>query len=243
MSYKKRIGQVLLLVCITVTKATTVQAAMDGGCGFSATTHEVLTEASQFEHGLKQVPRNAVRPHNLAWELPIAAATGLLIAKVDQPAANRIRSVSLQQQVSRWSNVGLGMEFGAAGVAWALGCAEHKEFTRNTGLTTLAAMAAASGTNLILKLAFDRQFPYTPHSTGEFWGGGRSFPSGHSAASFAFASVIAHRYPHKRWAKWGAYALATGVCLSRYPAKKHFPSDILLGATIGYVTGAYLAGH
>jgi membrane-associated phospholipid phosphatase len=43
--------------------------------------------------------------------------------------------------------------------------------------------------------------------------------------------------------KLGAYALATGVSLSRYPAKKHFPSDILIGATIGYVTGTYLANH
>jgi membrane-associated phospholipid phosphatase len=43
--------------------------------------------------------------------------------------------------------------------------------------------------------------------------------------------------------KWGAYALATGVSLSRYPAKKHFTSDILVGATLGYVTGTYMANH
>jgi membrane-associated phospholipid phosphatase len=55
--------------------------------------------------------------------------------------------------------------------------------------------------------------------------------------------VIAHRYPNKRWLKWSAYALATGVSLSRYPAKKHYPSDILMGATIGYVNGIYLAEH
>jgi len=55
--------------------------------------------------------------------------------------------------------------------------------------------------------------------------------------------VVAHRYPQKKWLKWSAYALAAGVSLSRYPAKKHFPSDILMGATLGYVTGNYLAGH
>src|SRR5258708_6392200 len=71
----------------------------------------------------------------------------------------------------------------------------------------------------------------------------RSFPSVHSATSFAFAAVIAQRYPKNKWAKWGAYALATGVSLSRYPAKKHYPSDILIGATLGYVTGTYLAEH
>jgi membrane-associated phospholipid phosphatase len=56
-------------------------------------------------------------------------------------------------------------------------------------------------------------------------------------------AVIAQRYPRNRWVKWSAYALAAGVSLSRYPAKKHFPSDILMGATLGYVTGAYIAAH
>ena len=61
--------------------------------------------------------------------------------------------------------------------------------------------------------------------------------------SFAFASALAHEFPNKRWVKWGAYALATGVSLSRLPAKKHFPSDVLMGGVVGYVTGAYIADH
>jgi membrane-associated phospholipid phosphatase len=89
----------------------------------------------------------------------------------------------------------------------------------------------------------NRQYPYLRHSRGEFWEGGKSFPSGHAAASFAFASVLSHRYPHNPWVKWGAYALATGVSLGRLAGKKHFPSDVLVGATVGYVTGAYLADH
>jgi membrane-associated phospholipid phosphatase len=113
----------------------------------------------------------------------------------------------------------------------------------DAGFTALTAAGAAGTLDLAMKLTFDRQFPYSRHSTGEFWGGGRSFPSGHAATSFAFASVVAHRYPHNRWIKWGAYALATGVSLSRYPAKKHFLSDILVGGTLGYVTGTYIADH
>ena len=70
-----------------------------------------------------------------------------------------------------------------------------------------------------------------------------SFPSGHAATSFAFASVIAHRYPNKRWLKWSAYGLATGVSLVRLAGKRHFPSDTLVGATVGYITGTYLAKH
>lgn len=218
------------------------EPATDTPCSVRGFAHDTWREASQFGQGLKAVPRGAVRPRNLKWELPILAATGVLIAKVDRPADNRIQSKSLQQTAGQWSNVGLGLEIGSAALAYGIGCGKHHSYLRDTGFRALAAMGAAGTADLALKLAFDRQFP-GPNSTGKFWGGGRSFPSGHSATSFAFAAVVAHRYPKNKWIKWSAYALATGVSLSRYPAKKHFPSDILIGATLGYVTGTYLAEH
>jgi hypothetical protein len=218
-------------------------SATDAGCSIRRFFHETWTETSQFGHGLKAVPRSAVRPGNLKWELPILAATGVMIAKVDRPADNRIQSKSLQQTAGQWSNIGLGLEIGSAALAYGIGCSKHHSYLRDTGFKALAAMGAAGTADLALKLTFDRQFPFKPGSTGKFWGGGRAFPSGHSATSFAFAAVIAHRYPKNKWVKWGAYALATGVSLSRYPAKKHYPSDILIGATLGYVTGTYLAEH
>jgi hypothetical protein len=219
------------------------EAVTDAGCSFVGFIHETRTEASQFGHGLKAVPRSVGRPSNLKWELPILAATGVMIGKVDRPADDRIQSRSLQQTAGQWSNVGLGLEIGSAALAYGIGCGKHHSYLRATGFKALAAMGAAGAVDLALKLAFDRQFPFKPGSTGKFWGGGRAFPSGHSATSFAFAAVVAHRYPKNKWVKWGAYALATGVSLSRYPAKKHYPSDILIGATLGYLTGTYLAEH
>jgi hypothetical protein len=211
-------------------------------CGFHKLSRDTWTEVTHFGEGLKSVPRGIIRPSNLKWELPILAATGVLIASVDKPADKRIQSLSLQQTASRWSNAGLGIEIGSAVLAYGIGCGKHQSYLRDTGFKALAAMGAAGSVDLALKFAYDRQFP-TKDGGGKFWGGGRSFPSGHSATSFAFAAVVAHRYPKNLWIKWGAYALATGVSLSRYPAKKHFPSDILIGATLGYVAGTYLAGH
>src|SRR5438270_1696136 len=213
------------------------------GCGISDFTHQTGTEASSFGHGLRAAPRNAIRFSNLKWEIPLGAATAILITKVDRPANNRIQSPAMEQTAGRWSNVGLGMELAAGAATYAAGCHSSEHYLRDTGFKALAAMGAASLEDLVLKLAFDRQFPANHQITGKFWGGGRSFPSGHAANSFAFASVFAHRYPQKKWVKWGSYALATGVSLSRYPAKKHYPSDILIGATLGYVTGTYLAAH
>lgn len=212
-------------------------------CSVHEVLHDTWAEASQSGHGLKAIPRGAVRPSNLKWELPILAATGILIAKADLPADNRIQSQSLRQTADLWSNVGLGFEIGSGALGYGIGCGTHRSYLRDTGFKGLAAMGVAGTEDLALKLAFDRQFPFTPGSTGKFWGGGRSFPSGHSATSFAFAALVAHRYPHNKWIKWSAYAPATGVALSRYPAKRHYPSDILIGATVGYVTGTYLAEH
>ena len=216
---------------------SSVSGSHETGCSIGRFTHETLAEASQFGHGLLGVPRAAIQPDNLKWELPILATTD------DRPASNRIQSRSLQQTASLWSNVGLGIEIGSSALAYGVGCGTHHPYLRDAGFTALAAMGAAGTVDLALKLAFNRQFPTTGNGAGKFWGGGRSFPSGHSATSFAFASVVAHRYSKNKWIKWSAYALATGVSLSRYPAKKHFPSDILMGATLGYVTGTYLGQH
>ena len=239
--FSSTIATVVLVAALSISPA--LAQSTESGCGVSATTHQVLGDAHQLLRGIERAPRNAIRPENLKWELPIGAATGLLIAEADQPAADRIQSPSLIHTARHWSNIGLAMEIVGAGATWGAGCIEHNHSLAQNGLTALTAIAAASTLDLALKLAFNREFPYTAGSQGAFWGGGRSFPSGHAAASFAFASAVAHRYPHNRWVKWGAYGLATGVALSRYPAKRHYLSDILVGSTLGYVTGTYVAQH
>ena len=214
----------------------------DGGCRQIAS--QLPHTASTFGHGLATMPRNAIKLNNLKWELPIAAATGLLIATGDDHINSHIHSPSFAQASARGSNVGLGIELGAAGLMYVAGCSgHHSPYAASTGFTALEAAGAASVMTFALKEATNRQYAYHPGTNAEFWEGGRSFPSGHAAASFAFASVIAHRYPRNFWLKWGAYGLATGVSLARVGGKKHFASDILIGGTLGYVTGTYLAAH
>lgn len=237
--------QMLALLLLGWTVPCTAQTQSDAEqqrCLY-ATKTQLHNDAEALGHGLAAAPRNAIRPRNLKWELPIAATTGIFVAELDQPVATHNQSLSRQTTLSTWSNLGLGVELGAAGLMWADGCVHHHTTLRENGFTALEAAGAAAGINEIFKIAANRQYPYAVKSTGEFWENGKSFPSGHAAASWAFASVIAHRYPNKRWVKWGAYAFATAVSLSRLPAKKHYPSDILVGSTIGFVTGAYMAGR
>jgi membrane-associated phospholipid phosphatase len=232
---------VVLLFCTTLTWATQSEPDLDAG-GCRQVASQLPQAASTFGRGLAVAPRDAVRPSNLKWELPIAAATGLLIVSVDNHVNNHIRSASFAQDAARGSNVGLGIELGAAGLAYLVGCSEHRSpYMASSGFTALEAMGAASVVGLGIKTATNRQYAYAKNTHGEFWEGGGSFPSGHAAASFAFASVIAHRYPKNPWLKWGAYGLASSVSFARVAGKKHFVSDIVAGGVVGYVTGTYMS--
>ena len=62
-----------------------------------------------------------------------------------------------------------------------------------------------------------------------------SFPSGHASTSFATATVLQR---HLGWkAGVPAYALASYVAASRVQVKRHYLSDVTLGATLGIIAG------
>ena len=61
----------------------------------------------------------------------------------------------------------------------------------------------------------------------------RSFPSGHTACAFAFATAIGDVLPRDALA---LRMLAAAVGYSRVHAGVHFPGDVLLGALIGTST-------
>jgi len=63
----------------------------------------------------------------------------------------------------------------------------------------------------------------------------QSFPSGHTSTAFAWATVANAHYGWKVGAP--SYLAATAIGLSRITMEKHHLSDVLAGATIGYVTG------
>jgi membrane-associated phospholipid phosphatase len=62
-----------------------------------------------------------------------------------------------------------------------------------------------------------------------------SFPSGHSSSAFAMATVADRHFGWK--AGLTAYAAASLVAVSRLQRDKHHLSDVLAGATLGYVVG------
>jgi membrane-associated phospholipid phosphatase len=53
------------------------------------------------------------------------------------------------------------------------------------------------------------------------------------------ATVVASRYHKHAWVPWVAYGFATAISFSRVTTLSHFPSDVFLGAALGYTITRY----
>ena len=136
------------------------------------------------------------------------------------------------------SDVGEGLGWVAAGVGlvW-LGGSKG----RRAGIA--AALGSLSATYLvqrIVKPVFRRRRPFVDR---EVLVVGikpldASFPSGHTAASFAAATALTAFYPSSAPL---VFTLASGVGVSRVYLGHHFPSDVAVGAAIGAGIGSVLA--
>jgi len=59
--------------------------------------------------------------------------------------------------------------------------------------------------------------------------------------SFAVATAVARNRRTPKWLAVTAYTAATAIGLSRWSARKHFPSDVFVGAALGGLIGNYVA--
>lgn len=140
--------------------------------------------------------------------------------------------------VSILSDLGEGLGWVASGLALAwLGGRKG----RRAGM---AASVASLGTTYLvqrlIKPVFRRQRPHVGRDVLVV--GIRttdaSFPSGHTASSFAAATAVSAFYPKAAPLVFG---LAAGVGLSRVHLGHHFPSDVAVGGLIGVGTGTCVA--
>lgn len=137
---------------------------------------------------------------------------------------------------------GLGAAFDGSG-----GGGRSRAFM-DEGLVALESVAGAALTTTAIKLAFKRPRPlaHDPNvsKTERFDGDARlSFPSGHTAVSFAAATVLSvtlfeRGSDRAAWASAVlAYAGSAAVGGLRIAAGKHFLSDVVAGAALGLIVG------
>ena len=110
--------------------------------------------------------------------------------------------------------------------------------TRRAGLAlSCALLLELTACNLILKPLFGRARPFTLAPELELLvhpPGDPSFPSGHTAASFASAWAL-RQSGSPLWRP--ALALAAVIAFSRLYLFVHWPSDVLGGILLGMLTG------
>lgn len=131
-----------------------------------------------------------------------------------------------------------------SGLFYGVGVVRHDARARRVGRAGAVATLGAGGTALLIKFAVGRNRPYTGNDVDEFRPfqntrtSGTSFPSGHAAVSFSMATVIAQEY-----ADWRvdalSYGAASAVALSRIYQDRHWASDVVGGATLGFVIGKW----
>jgi len=178
------------------------------------------------------------------WIIPFGAGTAALLASDTHISKALTKSTSRVSTSNSFSNYGVAAFAGVAGGAYLWGKIAHDDHKREAGLLSGEAAVDAVGVTTALQYAFGRQRPIDGNGGGGFWHGGTSFPSDHSTAAWAVASVIAHEYPGPL-TKLLAYGLASAVSVSRVTGKDHFPSDVVVGAAIGWFVGqhVYRAHH
>ena len=147
-------------------------------------------------------------------------------------------STTSDRYVSVLSDLGEGLGWVAGGAALAmLGGPKGR---RAGAAAAAASLAATYVVQQRVKPLFRRVRPFVNREARVVGikPADHSFPSGHTASSFAAATALAFFYPR---AAPLAYALAAGVAASRVHLGVHFPSDAAVGGVIGIGIGTFSA--
>ncbi len=182
------------------------------------------------------------RTKDLKWILPAAGITAAFIAS-DSWWSKQVNPSHMQTSL-HISDYGAYSMIGLTGASFLFGHIINNDHLQETGLLTGEAAINATGVAYLFKEMTQRQRPFQDNGNGDFFKGGSSFPSEHSAIAWSVASVWAHEYPG--WlSQTAAYGLASAITLTRVTAKQHFPSDVIVGSALGWYFGrqVYRAHH
>jgi membrane-associated phospholipid phosphatase len=179
---------------------------------------------------------------SLKWILPVAATSAFLITRDNQWSQDYKPS----QNTLNWSNdvseIGSAYAvYGSVTGFYLLGKVSNNENLTHTGLVGLEALLNSTIVGGVLKVATNRERPNSGDHDGSFWGGGSSFPSGHSMAIWSIASAMVNARPRPIYWHIIAYSIASSVSVARIAEEEHFPSDVFVGSALGFFIGRYVA--
>jgi len=121
----------------------------------------------------------------------------------------------------------------AAATVYAVGRIKDEPKVSHLGMDLVEALAMSEALTQALKYTTRRERPDGSGKT--------SFPSGHAADTFAFATAL-ERHLNWRFAV-PAYVFSSYVAISRLPANRHWLSDTVFGSTVGIIAGRTVTSH
>ena len=178
---------------------------------------------------------------DLKWVVPSGIGLMALIT-TDRISGDEIAESDRSLRASRVISYG-GSIYGVgamAGTFYLVGRLKNSYRERETGVLIAEAAIDSVIVESALKGITQRARPFDGVERSEFFDGGNSFPSGHSAQAWAVATVIANEYKHRRAVQIAAYAMASAVSVTRFTGQKHYLSDVVAGSALGYGIGKYV---
>jgi len=130
---------------------------------------------------------------------------------------------------------------------WVTGLAtDDKTMKKIAGDATEASLIAAGVINPAIVYLTGRALPcdnMDPYKFEPFTPRKYSFPSGHTTAAFALATVLDQnlRSHYGYWQTPILFAMASGTAVSRVYDQTHYISDVIFGAGVGWAVGYWVS--
>lgn len=180
------------------------------------------------------------KPSNFKWDAVILGGTAALLA-TDRHIEKHISNAhyTFYQATSDVAIAGLGATLGGV---WLWGIKSNHPHAKETGVLELETLVNTFLIYTPMQFLAARQRPGEGNGNGDFWKHHNidtSFPGGHAMFTFAMATVVSHEYPQK-WVQALAYSAATIVTVTRFMARDHWASDMLVGSALGIGIGAHV---
>jgi hypothetical protein len=196
-------------------------------------------------------PTQLARGRHWVPTIAIVGVTGGLIAADPslEPHFRNNPAFDETSEIFSTANTGI-VEAGVPAAIYLTGLLRHDSYAQQTAILAGEAYLDSAIPHVVIKLISRRLRPSAVPANRDFrdtffqskvgiLGKGSSFPSGHAAAAFSIGTVIARRYGSHKWVPWVAYGVAGLISFSRIPDMAHFPSDVFLGAALGYTIARY----
>jgi membrane-associated phospholipid phosphatase len=198
--------------------------------------------------------------------LGLFALSGAALALVDEPVQRfavdlRDHNPGMLKMSNYITNTGGKYETVTLAGLFAYGMIFKNEKIRTTALLASQSYITSAAFQILIKGLAGRQRPFYYHpnvveAEPKFHGPfhevfrdangsriGSSFPSGHTTAAFAAATVFAMEYRDRPLVPIISYSFASLIGLSRITENKHWLTDVFAGAGLGFITGMQVVNN